>query len=157
MITLKSPVVISVVISYHTRKIWYNIRRLYMREFDTLAHNATIKLHKGVQYPCRLCNHQATSKRGLAQQKRAVHERVEYSFRQCHCQATSKGSLARHKRSVHEGVKYPCRHCGKQFSLEGHLDENQSAVHEGVKYPCRHFDHQATTKGKSCSPQKSST
>ena len=43
MTAMKTTVVVFVVIRYHTREIWQDIRRLYVMESDTLADNATIK------------------------------------------------------------------------------------------------------------------
>ena len=41
--TMKSTVVIYVVIRYHTREVWQDIRRLYMMESDTVTGIAIIK------------------------------------------------------------------------------------------------------------------
>ena len=42
----------------------------------------------------------------LFNKKRAVHEGVKYPCRQCNHQATSKSNLARHKRAAHDGVRF---------------------------------------------------
>ena len=64
-----------------------------------------------MNYPCKLCDHKATSKGHLIQHKRTVHEGLKYSCEQCVYKATSKDNLAQHKRAVHEGLKYPCELC----------------------------------------------
>ena len=50
----------------------------------------------------RQCDHKATTKQSLAQNKRAVHEGVKYPCGQCDDKTTSKSDLTRHKRTVHK-------------------------------------------------------
>ena len=65
----------------------------------------------------------------LFNKKRAVHEGVKYPCRQCNHQATSKSNLARHKRAAHEGVRFPCRYCNQQYSSKSNLTKHQRNLH----------------------------
>ena len=72
-----------------------------MKESNTLEGNVTMKqLKKG----------------NLTPHKGAVDEGVKYPCRQCDHQATSKSHLARHKRVVHEGIKFTCRQCDNHLT-----------------------------------------
>ena len=103
-------------------------------------------IHEGKKYPCRECDHQATSKRHLTQHQHGVHEGKKYPCRECDHHATSKGNLSGHQQVIHEGKTYPCSECEYQATPKSHLTLHQQAVHEGKKYPCRECDYQATTK-----------
>ena len=55
-------------------------------------------IHESVKYPCRQCDHMATSKSNLYQHKRAVHEWVKYPCKQYDHNTTSRHRLSQHKR-----------------------------------------------------------
>ena len=75
-------------------------------------------LHEGVKFSCRQCNHQATTKRDLAQHENAEHggEGIQFLCMQFNHQANLKGNIVQQQRAVYEGIKYPCKNCSKQLS-----------------------------------------
>ena len=81
-------------------------------------------------YSCDICGLQI-QKRSLVRHKKNLHEGVKYPCRQCNHEASSKGNLATHQRAVHEGVKYPCRQCNHQFTSKGNLARHQKNLHKG--------------------------
>ena len=54
----------------------------------------------------------------------SVHEGIQYPCDLCNYQATTMGCLQKHIKSKHEGIKYPCDQCDQQFTGKGHLKKH---------------------------------
>ena len=54
---------------------------------------------------------------------KSVHEKKEYPCTLCDYQATTQSSLTSHKKSV-QGFKYPCTICGHKASTNSNLNKH---------------------------------
>ena len=106
-----------------------------------------------------------------------MHEQVNFSCKHCNCDATTKGNLEEHQKSLHE-VKmskflvhielmkllqmdhlqkfmresfiYPCKHCSYKVNQNGELKGHQKSVHERVEYIFKHCSYKATMIRNKC-------
>ena len=91
--------------------------------------------------------------------QRAVHEWVKYPCKQCNHQASSKPNLAHHQRAVHQGVKKPCRQCIYQATtkVRGKSHWTQNGITWLSQIPLQAMHLSSNYNFQSCQTSKGST
>ena len=109
---------------------------------------------KKIKYPCKLCDHLASSPGNLKKHTQIAHEKIKYPCNQCDYQAT-KSHLQRHIQSLHEKIKYKsekegknkCTECLYSTDNKSLFRNHVSSVHQGiVRFTCDLCDYKSYHK-----------
>ena len=106
-------------------------------------------MHEGIEYPCKTCKKNFTSKAGLSIHIQSVHEGLKLHFcKKCGKKFSNGGGLFYHIKKVHEGIsfEYPCIICKKVFASKVRLNTHVQSIHEGVNFLCDMCNFEATRK-----------
>ena len=94
--------------------------KLHMHSVDMT--NTLVKIEKGPNSICNMCDHVSKYAKDLQKQKKTVHEKISNHICQiCKKQFSNQGNLNQHKVIHTWDTPFQCNMCGQQFKWRSQL------------------------------------